>query len=158
MRSGKACFPLESIPSVVAPVKPGKPWDADVLSPTATIQYSTHPRKAWQGRVRWVVGRVTAVTELVSAPCELERMVARQEKVMTRICKLTTGSVAVALTLATWTTSGFAIGTAEQRAACTPDVFRLCSAEIPNVDRIVVCLKQQKPNLSKPCQAVMNSP
>jgi hypothetical protein len=32
------------------------------------------------------------------------------------------------------------------------------SSEIPNVDRIVVCLKQQKPNLSKPCQAVMNSP
>ena len=47
---------------------------------------------------------------------------------------------------------------AEQRAACTPDVFRLCSLAIPNVNRIVACLKQQKPNLSKPCQAVMNSP
>jgi hypothetical protein len=66
--------------------------------------------------------------------------------------------MAVALTLATWTTSSFALGTAEQRAAYTPDVFRLCSSEIPNVDRIVVCLKQQKPNLSKPRQAVMNSP
>ena len=64
----------------------------------------------------------------------------------------------LALALATISTSSFALGTAEQRAACTPDVFRLCSAEIPNVDRIVVCLKQQKPNLSKPCQAVMNSP
>jgi len=83
-------------------------------------------------------------------------MVARQEKAMKRIWKLTAG--AVALTLGTWTTSGFALGTAEQRAACTPDVFRLCSSEIPNVSRIVVCLKQQKPNLSKPCQAVMNSP
>jgi hypothetical protein len=40
----------------------------------------------------------------------------------------------------------------------TPDVFRLCSSEFPNVDRIVVCLKREKPNLSKPCQAVMNSP
>jgi hypothetical protein len=85
-------------------------------------------------------------------------MVARREKVMKRIWKLTAGSVAFALTLATWTTSSFALGTAEQRAACTPDVFRLCSSEIPNVDRIVVCLKQQKPNLSKPCQAVMSSP
>jgi hypothetical protein len=37
-------------------------------------------------------------------------------------------------------------------------VFRLCSSEIPNVDRIVACLKQQRPNLSKSCQAVMNSP
>jgi hypothetical protein len=85
-------------------------------------------------------------------------MVARQEKAMKRIWKLTTGSVAVALTLATWSTSSFAIGTAEQRAACTPDVFRLCSSEIPNIPRIVACLKQQKPNLSKPCQSVMNSP
>jgi hypothetical protein len=85
-------------------------------------------------------------------------MVARQEKAMKRIWKLTAGSATVALTLATWTTSGFALGTAEQRAACTPDVFRLCSSEIPNVGRIIVCLKQQKPNLSKPCQAVMSSP
>jgi hypothetical protein len=66
-------------------------------------------------------------------------MVARQEKAMKRICKLTTGSAAVALTLAAWTTASFAVGTAEQRAACTPDVFRLCSSAIPNVDRIVVC-------------------
>jgi hypothetical protein len=36
--------------------------------------------------------------------------------------------------------------------------FAVCSSEIPNVPRIVACLKQQKPNLSRPCQAVMNSP
>ena len=76
---------------------------------------------------------------------------------MKRIWKLTAGSVAVALTLATWTTSGFAIGTAEQRAACTPDVFRLCSAEMPNVDHIVACLKRERPNLSKPCQTVIKN-
>jgi hypothetical protein len=77
---------------------------------------------------------------------------------MERIYKLTSGSVVLALALATFSTSSFAVGTAEQRAACTPDVFRLCSSEIPNIPRIVACLKQQKPNLSKPCQAVMNSP
>jgi hypothetical protein len=77
---------------------------------------------------------------------------------MGRIFKLTSGSVVLALALATFSTSSFAIGTAEQRAACTPDVFRLCSSEIPNVPKIVACLKQQKPNLSKPCQSVMNSP
>jgi hypothetical protein len=77
---------------------------------------------------------------------------------MGRNFKLTSGSVVLALALATFSTSSFAIGTAEQRAACTPDVFRLCSSEIPNVPKIVACLKQQKPNLSRPCQAVMNSP
>jgi hypothetical protein len=77
---------------------------------------------------------------------------------MGRISKSTSGSVVLALALATFSTSSFAIGTAEQRAACTPDVFRLCSSEIPNVPKIVACLKQQKPNLSKPCQSVMNSP
>jgi hypothetical protein len=77
---------------------------------------------------------------------------------MERIYKLTSGSVVLALALTAFSTSSFAVGTAEQRAACTPDVFRLCSSEIPSIPRIVACLKQQKPNLSKPCQAVMNSP
>jgi uncharacterized protein (UPF0333 family) len=77
---------------------------------------------------------------------------------MERIWKRTSGAMVLAFALATWSTSSFAVGSAEQRAACTPDVFRLCSSAIPNVDRIVACLKQQKSNLSKPCQAVMNSP
>ena len=77
---------------------------------------------------------------------------------MERIYKLTSGSVVLALALTAFSTSSFAVGTAEQRAACTPDVFRLCSSEIPSIPRIVACLKQQKPILSKPCQAVMNSP
>jgi len=54
-------------------------------------------------------------------------------------------------------TASFAY-TAEQRAACTPDVFRLCSSEIPDVGRIISCLKKAKPNLSAGCQAVFNSP
>ena len=77
---------------------------------------------------------------------------------MKGIYKLTSGLVVLALALATFSTSSFAIGTAAQRAACTPDALRLCSSEIPNIPRIVACLKQNKPNLSKPCQAVMNSP
>jgi hypothetical protein len=83
-----------------------------------------------------------------------------QEDGMERIWKRGSGAMVLStvLALTTWSTSSFAIGNAEQRAACTPDVFRLCSSEIPNVDRIVACLKQQRPNLSRPCQAVMNSP
>jgi hypothetical protein len=33
-----------------------------------------------------------------------------------------------ALTTIMYTTTSFALGTDEQRAACTPDVFRLCSS------------------------------
>ena len=45
-------------------------------------------------------------------------------------------------------------GTAEQQMACTPDVFRLCGDQIPDVDRIVACLRQNTPQLSRPCRAV----
>jgi hypothetical protein len=43
-------------------------------------------------------------------------------------------------------------GTDQQRVACTPDVLRLCSSEIPNVDRIVACLRRQKSQLSAGCR------
>jgi hypothetical protein len=76
---------------------------------------------------------------------------------MERIYKLTSGSVVLALALATFTTSSFAVGTAEQRAACTPDAFRLCSSEIPNIPRIRLPQAEQAES-SKPCQAVVNSP
>jgi hypothetical protein len=46
----------------------------------------------------------------------------------------------------------------EDRAACTPDVFRLCSSEIPNVERIVACLQKDKARLSEKCRAVFNRP
>jgi hypothetical protein len=48
-------------------------------------------------------------------------------------------------------------GTLEQQMACTPDVFRLCSAEMPDVNRIVACLRQNTPQLSGPCHAVFDS-
>lgn len=47
-------------------------------------------------------------------------------------------------------------GTAEQRRACTPDVYRLCAAEIPNVKAITACLRRQKANLSEACRAVFD--
>jgi hypothetical protein len=48
-------------------------------------------------------------------------------------------------------------GTMEQQMACTPDVFRLCGAQIPDVNRIVACLQQNTPQLSGPCRAVFNT-
>jgi hypothetical protein len=47
--------------------------------------------------------------------------------------------------------------TAEQRAACTPDAFRLCSSEIPDVTRIVACMKAKEASLSAPCRAVFQT-
>ena len=48
-------------------------------------------------------------------------------------------------------------GTLEQQLACTPDVFRLCGEMIPDANRIVVCLRQNTPQLSGPCRAVFES-
>ena len=41
--------------------------------------------------------------------------------------------------------------------ACTPDVFRLCGAQIPDENRIVACLQANTPQLSGPCRAVFES-
>jgi len=49
--------------------------------------------------------------------------------------------------------SAHAIGTPEQRKACTPDVYRLCPGEIPNVRAITACLRRQKASLSEACRA-----
>jgi hypothetical protein len=48
-------------------------------------------------------------------------------------------------------------GTDAQRMACTPDVFRLCGAEIPDTNRIVSCLRHNTALLSRPCRAVFES-
>jgi hypothetical protein len=48
-------------------------------------------------------------------------------------------------------------GTWEQQMACTPDVWRLCSTQVPDVNRIVGCLRQNTESLSGPCRAVFES-
>jgi hypothetical protein len=48
-------------------------------------------------------------------------------------------------------------GTWEQQMACTPDVWRLCSDQIPDVNRITACLRQNTPQLSHDCRAVFDS-
>ena len=47
-------------------------------------------------------------------------------------------------------------GTAEQRAACTPDAFRLCSAYIPDPAGVEACLRIRRSNLSEACRAVFD--
>lgn len=48
-------------------------------------------------------------------------------------------------------------GTSAQRSACTPDVIRLCSGDIPNVDRITACLKRERSRLSPGCRQAVNA-
>jgi hypothetical protein len=47
-------------------------------------------------------------------------------------------------------------GTPEERAACRPDVLRHCGPEIPNVERITMCLRYYNSinKLSPDCAAV----
>ena len=47
--------------------------------------------------------------------------------------------------------------TEEQRAACTPDVFRLCSAAVPDVQRIIACMRRERSHLSPACRSVLNA-
>ena len=43
--------------------------------------------------------------------------------------------------------------TPEQQQACTGDAFRLCSSEIPDVDRVTACMVRNKTQLSPECRA-----
>lgn len=43
--------------------------------------------------------------------------------------------------------------TPEQQQACSGDAFRLCSSDIPDVDRVTVCMIRNKAQLSAECQA-----
>lgn len=41
--------------------------------------------------------------------------------------------------------------TANEQALCTDDAFRLCSAAIPDVDRVTACMVQKQAQLSPGC-------
>ncbi|MHB8271138.1 hypothetical protein [Bradyrhizobium sp.] len=45
-------------------------------------------------------------------------------------------------------------GTAEQRAACAPDAFRLCASYIPDATGVEQCLRRNEPDLSDTCRSV----
>jgi hypothetical protein len=48
-------------------------------------------------------------------------------------------------------------GTYEQQMACTPDVWRLCSDRIPDVGRIVACLRANASQLSSNCRVAFEA-
>lgn len=68
----------------------------------------------------------------------------------------TVTSVAVTVALCLSVVAAYAQqgGTKEERDACTPDVYKLCSSEIPDEKRIIACLKKNKSKLSPSCYKV----
>ena len=65
-------------------------------------------------------------------------------------------AAAFGIALATSSTAVHAYKVTEaQRKACTPDVLRLCHADIPHVDKIIACIKTNRSKLSPECEAVV---
>lgn len=83
-------------------------------------------------------------------------MVMKAGSLLPTIAGRANAAVALALLLALFTTGAALAATATpgQKKACTPDVYRLCAGEIPNVRAIISCLRRQKANLSEACRAV----
>src|SRR5471030_669729 len=48
--------------------------------------------------------------------------------------------------------------TPEEQQACSNDAFRLCGPEIPDVDRVTVCMIRNKSQLSPGCRVFFRSP
>jgi hypothetical protein len=72
------------------------------------------------------------------------------------ISKTTRPSIAVlaALLCATTASAQQNRGTPEQRAACAPDAFRLCSSYILDPIGVEQCLRQNKSDLGDACRLV----
>lgn len=67
--------------------------------------------------------------------------------------------LAVAVALFVGIPSGLlAQGSEEQREACTPDAFRLCTSAMPDARRVEDCLRGAGPRLSPACYAVFYPP
>ena len=66
-------------------------------------------------------------------------------------------AIAAALVVTVSSPSLAFVVTAQQRAACAPDVYRLCADDIPNVAKIIACVRREKANLSPACRAVVDA-
>ena len=76
---------------------------------------------------------------------------------ITKIIRALSVASAVAISLTSFAAHAVE-ATAEQRRACTPDAFRLCSAHIPNIEAITTCMKTNKSKLSPACKLVFDKP
>jgi hypothetical protein len=69
-----------------------------------------------------------------------------------RTCKML---IATTFALAALGTAAQAY-TPEQQQMCTGDAMRLCSSEIPDVERVTACMVQKRAQLSDGCKAVFH--
>jgi hypothetical protein len=65
--------------------------------------------------------------------------------------------LAMALSLSMWPAASRAY-TPEQQQACSDDAFRLCGADIPDVDRVTACMVRYKSQLSPGCRVYFTEP
>jgi hypothetical protein len=64
--------------------------------------------------------------------------------------------LATALSVSIGVTAAHAY-TPEEQQACSNDAFRLCNSEIPDVDRVTVCMIARKSELSPGCRVFFRS-
>ena len=65
--------------------------------------------------------------------------------------------IATSLMLGMLTTASYAY-TQQEQQMCTGDAMRLCSAYIPDVDRITACMTSKYDQLSEGCKSVFEMP
>jgi hypothetical protein len=65
--------------------------------------------------------------------------------------------LATALAVSMWPAASRAY-TPEQEQACSGDAMRICGAFVPDVDRITVCMIQNKSQLSPACRVFFREP
>jgi hypothetical protein len=74
------------------------------------------------------------------------------------IRSFTLSSSMAMLCLATLSQASHAFTRADQQRLCMGDAMRLCSSEIPDVERITACMRRQRANLSDGCRSVFGKP
>ena len=69
------------------------------------------------------------------------------------VSQITRFALVLAIGIAATATARAEEGTYEQRMACTPDAFRLCGDQIPDIGAVKACMIANKSKLSAACRA-----
>ena len=65
--------------------------------------------------------------------------------------------LAMVISVSMWPAASRAY-TPEQQQACSDDAFRLCSADIPDVERVTACMVRNKSQLTPGCRVYFTEP
>jgi hypothetical protein len=136
------------------PIEPGNLPISSMLRPVLARQERQRGRKLETPTFR----DKRALQPTCIEACMKARMIVENcELKLLRPMPLARLCVSAALLSTTATPAFSSQGTPEQLLACTPDVFRLCSAFIPDADEISICLKEKYANLSDACRAALDA-